>query len=134
MGCPVSFSKIVKYLLDSNTLIYASQPDARFAVCRQWIEREQVAISAVSRVEVLGFHNLTQTDAEFLATVLRFVPQLPVTDAVLDRAVLIRKQFRLKTPDAIITATALEHDLALITADQGFQRVAGLIVIDPFVS
>ena len=124
----------MKYLLDSNTVIYASQPDARFAVCRQWVEQEQVAISAISRVEVMGFHNLTQTDAEFLATVLRFVPQLPISDAVLDQAVKIRQQFRLKTPDAIVAATALEHGLALITADQGFRRVAGLIVIDPLAN
>ena len=105
----------MKYLLDSNTVIYASQPDARFAVCRQWVEQEQVAISAISRVEVMGFHNLTQTDAEFLATVLRFVPQLPISDSVLDQAVKIRQQFRLKTADAIIAATALEHGLELIT-------------------
>ncbi|WP_375418480.1 type II toxin-antitoxin system VapC family toxin [uncultured Hymenobacter sp.] len=124
----------MKYILDSNTLIYASQPEARFADCRHWIEQDGVAISAISRVEVLGFHGLTQADAEFLATALRFIPQLPVSDAVLDQAVKIRQQFRLKTPDAIVAATALEHGLNLVTADQGFRRVAGLIVIDPLAS
>lgn len=124
----------MKYLLDSNTLIYASQPDARFAVCRQWLERESVAISAISRVEVLGFRNLTLSDAQFFASVLRLVPQLPISDAVLDRAIKIRQQFRLKTPDAIVAATALEHGLEFITADQGFRRVSGLVVIDPLTT
>ena len=121
----------MKYLLDSNTLIYASQPDARFAACRQWVEQDEVAISAVSRLEVLGFGRLTQTDAEFFATMLRFLPQLPITDEVIDQAIKIRQQFRLKTPDAIVAATALVHGLELVTADRGFGRVAGLAVIDP---
>ena len=123
----------MKYLLDSNTLIYASQPEIRYVPCREWLERENVAISAISRAEVLGFHRLTETDAEFFATVLRFMPQLPITDAVLDQAVRIRQQLRIKTPDAIVAATALVYGLALVTADAGFARVASLSVINPLL-
>jgi len=123
----------MKYLLDSNTLIYASQPEARYVQCRDWIERESVAISAISRAEVLGFHRLTETDAEFFATVLRFMPQLPITDAVLDRTVKTRQQLRIKTPDAIVAATALVYGLALVTADAGFARVAGMSIINPLL-
>ena len=81
----------------------------------------------------MGFHRLTETDAEFFATVLRFMPQLPITDAVLDQAVRIRQQLRIKTPDAIVAATALVHGLALVTADAGFARVASLSVINPLL-
>ncbi len=123
----------MKYLLDSNTLIYASQPEARYVRCREWLEREGAVISAISRAEVLGFQRLTAIDAEFFATVLRFVPQLPITDAVLDRTVKIRQQLRIKTPDAIVAATALVHGLALVSADAGFARVAGLSVINPLL-
>lgn len=105
----------MKYLLDSNTLIYASQPEARYVQCRDWIERESVAISAISRAEVLGFHRLTETDA------------------VLDRTVKIRQQLRIKTPDAIVAAAALVYGLELVTADAGFARVAGMSIINPLL-
>ena len=54
---------------------------------------------------------------------------LAITEAVLQRAVRVRQQFRLKTPDATIAATALGHELTLITADQEFTCVSGLTVM-----
>ena len=124
----------MSYLLDSNTLIYASQPDARFVGCRHWLQRDTIAVSAISLVEVLGFHSLTQIDAAFFATVFRFVPQLPINEAILAQAILVRQLFRLKTPDAVVAATALVHGLALVTADSDFTRVAGLVVVNPLPS
>lgn len=121
----------MKYLLDSNALIYAVRPEALYAPFRLWAEHEQAALSAISRVEVLGFARLTSADALALSAILTLLPQLAVSDAVLDKAIVLRQQFRLKTPDAIVAATALEHGLDLVTADQGFRRVAGLTVIDP---
>jgi predicted nucleic acid-binding protein len=45
----------------------------------------------------------------------------------------IRKQYNLKIPDAIIAATALINNLTLITRNtKDFEKVEGLIIIDPF--
>jgi predicted nucleic acid-binding protein len=43
-------------LLDSNIIIYASQPE--HAKLRQFIAKHAPAVSAVSFVEVLGYHKL----------------------------------------------------------------------------
>lgn len=124
----------MKYLLDSNALIYAVRPEPLYLPFRIWANRPDVAVSAISQVEVLGFHSLTVADALFFSIVFDLLPQLAITDAVLQRAVQVRQQFRLKTPDAIIAATALEHELVLVTTDNGFNRVAGLGLIDPLAS
>lgn len=124
----------MRYLLDSNALIYAARSEEVYLPLRTWANRPDVAVSAISQVEVLGFHNLTAADALFFSIVFDLLPQLAITEVVLQRAVRIRQQFRLKTPDAIIAATALEHDLILVTADNGFTRVAGLSLIDPLNS
>lgn len=42
------------------------------------------------------------------------------TVAIADRAADLRRQYRLKLPDALILATALEHGDTLITRDGGF--------------
>ena len=47
-------------LLDSNIIIYAAQP--QYPQLRQFIAANAPAVSAVSYVEVLGFHGLTDTD------------------------------------------------------------------------
>ena len=124
----------MKYLLDSNLLIYSARPEPQFVALRPWVKRPDVAISALSQVEVLGYPALSVTDNLYFLALLRLLPQLAVTDLVLQRAVHIRQQFRLKTPDAIIAASALEHGLELVTADTGFGRVVGLGLIDPLIS
>ena len=92
---------------------------------------DTTAVSAVSRVEVFGFTRLTAADARAFAAMFLVLPQLPITDPILNLAVSIRQQMRLKTPDAIVAATALFHGLELITADSDFARVTGLVVVNP---
>ena len=51
---------------------------------------------------------------------------------IIDRAILVRKAKRIKVPDAIIAATALEKECSLITRNvEDFKGIAGLVVIDP---
>lgn len=47
-------------LLDSNIIIYAIQPEN--AQLRQFIADHAPAVSALSYVEVLGYHRLTEAD------------------------------------------------------------------------
>lgn len=121
----------MKYLLDSNVLIYAVRPDALYAPFRLWVKHPDAVLSTISRVEVLGFTRLTVADARALTAMFLLLPQLPMTDVVLNRAVKIRQQLRIKTPDAIVAATALVHGLELVTADSDFTRVTGLVVVNP---
>ncbi len=47
-------------LLDSNIIIYASQP--QFDELRNFIAQSVPFVSAVSYVEVLGYHRLTEDE------------------------------------------------------------------------
>jgi hypothetical protein len=47
-------------LLDSNIIIYAALP--KYAGLQDFIAKHTPAVSAISRVEVLGYHRLTETD------------------------------------------------------------------------
>jgi predicted nucleic acid-binding protein len=58
---------------------------------------------------------------------------LPVTEAIADRAgrliySLARNGVQLSFPDALIAATALEHDLTLVTTNARHFAIAGLKV------
>lgn len=58
---------------------------------------------------------------------------LPITSKVVAHCVKIRRQKRTKTPDAIIAATALAYDLAVITHNvKDFDGIHSLRVVDPF--
>jgi predicted nucleic acid-binding protein len=59
--------------------------------------------------------------------------EVVVSSLVIDLAIRIRKSIRIKVPDAIIAATALERDAVLMTRnDADFKAVEGLTIVNPW--
>ena len=100
-------------LVDSSILIYASQP--QYAQLRQFIADHVPAVSAVSYVEVLGYHQLDDEERQYLEEFFRLARVLPLSQAVLDQAVALRQQRKMSLGDALIAGTALVHGLTLVT-------------------
>lgn len=50
---------------------------------------------------------------------------------IVAQCIAIRRSHKVKTPDAIIAATAIVHNFTLITSDTDFKNIHGLQVIDP---
>ncbi len=55
-------------------------------------------------------------------------------DTIAQRTIEIRRTFKTKTPDAVIAATALEHNMALVTNNASDFEIPGLEVIGLKVS
>ena len=118
-------------LLDSNLIIYASQPEHTF-LC-DWLESERSMVSAISYPEVLGFPRLRPELKLEYEEFFRSTKVLPVDDAVLRRAAELRQVRKFKLGDSIVAATALVHGLTLATHDkEDFQWIPKLSLIDPF--
>jgi len=79
-------------LLDSNIVIYATQPDNDWL--RSEVASRPFAVSQATRVEVLGWHQITPEDKQDLEEFLSTGTLLSLTDAVVDWAVLLRQQKR----------------------------------------
>ena len=120
-------------LIDSNIIIYAAQPE--HAALREFIAAEAPAVSAVSYVEVLGYHALTEAEASLLREFFALSTVLPIDQDVLDRAVTLRQQKKMSLGDALVAATALVHRLPLVTHNvDDFSWIAGLTLVDPLDS
>lgn len=117
-------------LADSNILIGAAHPND--AVLFPFIEAHQLSISAVTVVEVLGFWHITPTEQVVLRELIRGTPILPVTSKVVGTAVALRQARRMSLGDSLIAATALRHDLPLVTRNtDDFEWIANLQLVDP---
>jgi len=120
-------------LLDSNIIIYASKPGYQFL--QPIIGAPDVCVSAVSYVEVLGYHLLTSTEADQLEQFFANTLILPLAAQVLDLAVTLRRQRKMKLGDAFVVGTALLHKCELITRNtKDFDWVSNLKLNDPFVA
>ena len=120
-------------LIDSNIIIYASLPE--FAGLREFIAAQAPAVSAVSYVEVLGYHGLTATEESLFRDFFAVSTVLPIDQDVLDQAVRLRQQHRMSLGDALVAATALVHHLPLVTHNvSGFDWIEDLTLLDPLDS
>jgi len=117
-------------LLDSNIIIYAAQPE--YSELRHFIATHAPAVSAVSYVEVLGYHRLTERERSFLEAFFQAASILPIDQHVLEQAVALRQQRTLSLGDALIAGTALTHDHVLVTRNENdFRWIANLDVHNP---
>lgn len=109
------------YLLDTNVLIRALRRDLNVLNWLDAVGSEQpLHTSVISRTEVFaGMHpHEEQITTDFLASLI----SLPVNESTADLAGRMiynhaHKGFQVSLPDALIAATALEHDLTLVTAN-----------------
>ncbi len=99
-------------LLDSNVIIYSAQPKE---FLRQLIAERAPAVSAVSYVEVLGYHRITETERRYFEAFFAAARVLPLDQAVLDEAVRLRQAKKIKLGDSLVAGTALLHNLTLVT-------------------
>ena len=118
-------------LLDSNIIIYAAKPE--HPELRRFIADHSPAVSAVSYVEVLGYHKLTAEEKALLEGFFSAAAILPITDAVLEQAVRLRQAKKMTLGDALVAGTALAHGRTLVTRNtRDFEWVSGLRLLNPF--
>jgi hypothetical protein len=107
------------YLLDTNSLIYyfqgAPQMDPVFRQIEQGTARPVVSIITV--IELLGYPRLTRQDETRIQTLLSGFTVVAVDERIASQAVVLKRRRGVKTPDAIIAATALLENACPVTRD-----------------
>lgn len=120
-----------KYLIDSNILIKFEGrllPEKAQAYVANIID-EDFNISVIIEIEVLGHHSATKEVEEFIGLANLF----EIDKAIRTATIQLRKQYKIKLPDAIIAATALTHGFTLVTQNEkDFVNIDGLQVTNPF--
>ena len=88
-------------------------------------------LSVISQIELLCW----KTDASKEQRVKDFIADstiFDITPGVISRCVNIRRNKKVKTPDAIIAATALAHGFTLITNNEkDFNNINSLKIVNP---
>jgi predicted nucleic acid-binding protein len=102
----------MKAVFDTNILV--DYLNGVPAAQRELEQYEEVAISIVTWMEVLAGAGDAQEEAVARDFLSRFNLQ-PLGKTVAERAIKIRRQHKLKLPDAIIWATAAELGRVLVT-------------------
>lgn len=120
-----------KYLIDSNVLIeyigllLPANTHLKISV----IIDEDYNISFINKIEVLG-HSSSNEEIEAFINMANIHN---ISANIIDETIKLRKQFKIKLPDAIIAATAIANNLVLLTRNvDDFKSINNLIVENPY--
>lgn len=124
----------IDYLLDTNFILglLKSSPETLALIDERQIKAFQCAYSAITRMELLGFPGITPAEETLIQEKLARLACQPMTSAVEDIAIRLRRTYRVKLPDAIIAASALVAGAELLTFDAQLRKlVADEIAAQP---
>ena len=108
-------------LLDTNVALYLL--GGRLA---SPLSPGDYGVSVITQMELLCWPSLTKEETKRVNAFLSTLTLCDLTPAIRMRAVCLRREERLKLPDAIVCATALEYEVELWTNDTRLAKVPGL--------
>ena len=117
-------------ILDSNIIIYSVQP--LYVNLQDYLldRLKSLYTSEITKLEVIGFHRLDEKDKAYFNDFLGTITSLPITSEVIQLAIRLRQQRKRSLGDAIIAATAMIHNLPVVTNNVAdFSTIEGLTVI-----
>jgi predicted nucleic acid-binding protein len=125
----------VKYLWDTNTVIYYLQrqlpPNAEKFI-DELLKLERPSISAINEIELFCWKTATEKDLDVLQEFTSDAHVIELERPIKLKTAEIRKTYKIKLPGAIIAATAVVHDLTMLTRNlSDFKTIPGLRLINP---
>jgi predicted nucleic acid-binding protein len=118
-------------LIDSNIIIYSGANENSWL--RELFYESNSFFSSISKIEVLGFHQITDEQVIYFTEAFNLLKVLHVDSEVIDKAVSLRQQRKLTLGDSIIAATALLNNLTLVTRNvDDFSHIPNLNIDNPF--
>jgi predicted nucleic acid-binding protein len=89
-------------------------------------------VSVITEIEALSWINSDKRKEKIVQEFIQDANVLPLTPSIVKQCISIWRNRKIKTPDSIIAATAIVHNLTLMTNDNHFEGIPGLRVLDPF--
>ncbi|MBX3045049.1 MAG: type II toxin-antitoxin system VapC family toxin [Candidatus Kapabacteria bacterium] len=126
---------MVDYLIDTN--IIADYLGARLPVeCLEKIDKimgSNPYTSVICKIETLSF-NFPNDELIYAESFFNYLSVLDLSDDIVRQTINIRRNKKIKTPDAIIASTAIVKNLILVTRNtKDFEDIQNLQLYNPWI-
>ena len=123
------------YLMDTNILIYYINdniPEKSLKKINQ-IFKKQFNISIITKMEFLGFSKYNSDTFKKAKEFIKYSNSYNLNDKIVETVIDIRRKHKIKLPDAIIAATAINNEFTLITRNvSDFKDIVQVSIFNPF--
>jgi predicted nucleic acid-binding protein len=124
--------RAIVYLIDTNIIIYYLEGE-QAAVSFLRTHRGKLAISTITWMETLSYP-FSADEEQIVRAFLRELRLIEISSSVMELSVEIRRTKKMKLPDAIIAASAIHHDLILVTRNIKDFKGTAIKTLDPFAA
>ncbi|MDK2412536.1 type II toxin-antitoxin system VapC family toxin [Aphanizomenon sp. PH219] len=127
----------MKYLYDTSIFIYylADEITVNLWFTEEFLNLHEILVSPIIRIELLSFTGLSKEEEQSIEDLLSQFNTVQLLREIENQTIQIKRQYKIKLPDAIIAATAINQDAFLVTRNIGdFKGITGLKIENPFVN
>ena len=119
------------WLLDTNIIIYMVKNELDLSLFTK--ENDTLFISSVSYMECLGYNFSSAMEEQIITELCNGFEHILIENKIIKQTIEIRKNHKIKLPDAIIAATAIINKLPLVSHNtKDFIDINGIKLLDPF--
>lgn len=115
-----------RFLIDTNIVLYVLNGNEELAT---FLNGEELWISVITEMELLSYPAISESEIKKLKAFLSQISVKQLDEQVKNKAIEIRRTHRIKLPDSIIIATALIHEIPLVTADKQLRNIEDIQLI-----
>ena len=127
--------RMLEYLFDTNILIYyfADRIPSESLVKVEEILKKSFNASIITNIEFLGWSGHTDAGYRRAVEFMEYSRIFPLNEEISEITIDLRRKNKIKLPDAVIAATAINYDLSLITRNgSDFKNIRGIEIYNPF--
>ena len=127
--------RMKRYLIDTNILIYyfADTIPQEEVPTIEDIFKTSFIISIISKIEFLGWKKHTKKGYENAKEFTGYAKTIQLNNKIAELSIDLRRNYKIKLPDAVIAATAIHNDLTLVTRNiKDFKDMEDLEIYNPF--
>ncbi|GMO17241.1 MAG: hypothetical protein Pg6A_03520 [Termitinemataceae bacterium] len=112
-------------ILDTNAVIEMLNNKFTAVVFEKYFSNTAVCISVITQIELLGYPDISDDEEIKIKNFLSDISIINIDDIIIEIAISIKrnKHKKIKLPDAIVAATAIALNAALITKDNDLLKL-----------
>lgn len=116
-------------LLDSNTIIYLA-----LSIDDVLQDNEEHSVSVITYMEVLGYDFDSKDEENFIRSLLSYFEIIYIDEVISNKVIELRKNCKIKLPDAIICSSSIVNNEILVTCDMRLKNISELNIrlLKPF--
>lgn len=115
----------LSYLADTNTFIYLL---SKHPVLKNFLEASW-CYSFITEIELLGKQGISSAEIKKVQALLNVCRKVAHNEEINELTIKIRREYKIKLPDALIAATAWHTNLPLLTFDKGFVQIKSIDLV-----